>query len=97
VVTLGPVESGPVPDEALAMLEAIADDVQAWPTEWVPAAELAAMAATRMGWEPGRAAEMRTASLLDAAGIPPRRRSTGMVRPRPALLVAAGRDPAATA
>ncbi|GAA0979165.1 hypothetical protein GCM10009555_043350 [Acrocarpospora macrocephala] len=45
---------------------------------------------------PGRTAEMRTAALLDAAGIPSRRRSTGMVRPRPALLVAAGLDLAAT-
>jgi hypothetical protein len=97
VVTLAPVEPEPVPDEALALLEAIAADVQSWGTEWVPAAELAAMAATRMGWEPGKVTEMRTAALLDAAGIPSRRRSTGMVRPRAALLVAAGRELDATA
>ncbi|GGQ11333.1 hypothetical protein [Streptosporangium pseudovulgare] len=91
-VPLVPVEPEPVPAEALALLEAIADDVQAWPGEWVPAAELATMAASRMGWEPGRVAEMRTAGLLDAAGIPSRRRSTGVVRPRAALLTAVGRD-----
>ncbi|GAA1690395.1 hypothetical protein GCM10009733_103240 [Nonomuraea maheshkhaliensis] len=92
-----PAEAAPVPAEAVALLVAIADDVQAWGTEWVPAAELAAMAARRMGWEQGKAAEMRTAALLDAAGIPSRRRSSGMVRPRAALLTAAGRDLLATA
>ncbi|MFI7610666.1 hypothetical protein ACIBP6_05430 [Nonomuraea terrae] len=97
VVTLAPVEEESVPDEALALLEAIAADVQSWGTEWVPAAELAAMAATRMGWAPGKTAEMRTAALLDAAGIPSRRRSTGMVRPRAALLAAARRGLDATA
>ncbi|MBT2232203.1 hypothetical protein [Nonomuraea sp. NEAU-A123] len=88
--------SAPIPDEALALLVAIAQDVQSWSTEWVPAAELASMAATRMGWEQGKTAEMRTAALLDAADIPSRRRSTGMVRPRAALLTAAGRDLLAT-
>ncbi|MGJ6963602.1 hypothetical protein ACSDR0_16990 [Streptosporangium sp. G11] len=90
-------EPEPISDEALALLESIADDVQAWPTEWVPAAELAAMAASRMGLAPGKATEMRVAALLDGAGIPTRRRSTGLVRPRPALLAAAGRDLAAMA
>lgn len=96
-VPLAPAEPEPVPDEALALLEAIADDVAAWPAEWVPAAELAALAAARMDWTTGKAAEMRTAALLDAAGIPSRRRSTGVVRPRAALLTAAGRDLLATA
>ncbi|AWS44503.1 hypothetical protein [Streptosporangium sp. 'caverna'] len=91
------VEPEPVPDEALALLESIADDVQAWPTEWVPASELAVMAASRMGLAPGKATEMRVAALLDGAGIPTRRRSTGLVRPRPALLMAAGRDLATVA
>lgn len=97
VVSLAMVEPEPVPDEALALLAAIADDVQAYGAEWIPAAELAALAAARMGWEPGRRTEMRTAALLDAAGIPSRRRSTGLVRPRAALLTAAGRDLLASA
>jgi S-DNA-T family DNA segregation ATPase FtsK/SpoIIIE len=82
----------PITDEALALLESIAADVQAWGTEWIPAAEIAAMAARRMGWEQGKATEMRTAALLDQANIPSRRRSTGIVRPRAALLTAADRE-----
>ncbi|MEV0237535.1 hypothetical protein [Nonomuraea sp. NPDC050786] len=96
-VVLEPAEAAPVPEEALAMLEAIADDIQAWPSEWVPASELAAVAAARMGWEPGKLTEMRVAELLNAAYIPVKRRNRGIVRPRAALLSAVGRDLLATA
>ncbi|OPG09295.1 hypothetical protein B1L11_26165 [Microbispora sp. GKU 823] len=90
-------EPQPIPAEALALLEALADDVVAYGAEFVPAAQLAELAARRMGWEAGKRTEMRTAALLDAAGIPSRRRSTGVVRPRAALLTAAGRGLLATA